>query len=138
MLTYFEEKKIRELSENILNDLNIDKNFYSISNLLQNKKFILYNKEFLDLFNIKLNPYNLRIFLSAIIIKYCPDDILQERKEIEEDLIKNAAELFDSYLYLLKDQKNNTEIKEKINNYLIMFQIWKEQAVVEVKTRTLE
>lgn len=127
MLTFLEEKQLYELSQNILKNLDIEKNFQSISILLQNKNFILSNQKFLNLLNIQLNPYKLRIFLSSIIIKYCPDDILQERKEIEENLIKNASELFDSYLYLLKDQKNKNEIEEKINNYLILFQIWKEQ-----------
>lgn len=127
MLSYFEEIKLKELSEKILGKFfNIIPNFDYISNLLQEKEFIKNNKEFLFILGIKLNEYQIRIFLTSIIIKYCPNDILNSNEELEKKLIEIAIDLLNDYINLLKNPLL-CQFQNKINNYFEIFKIWKEK-----------
>lgn len=127
MLSFLEEKKLYELSKNIISNINVPKNFENISSLLQNKSFIKNNQEFLKLININLNQYQIRIFLSSIMINFCPNDILQEIKEIEEKLMSSSLDLYQDYLNILNNPSENYLFTEKIYNYLQIFEIWKDQ-----------
>lgn len=127
MLSYFEEKKLNELSQKILPKLfNIIPNFDYITNLIQEKEFIKNNKEFLLIIGIKLNHYKIRIFLTSILIKFCSSDILENNEEIEKELISLSTNLLDNYIILLKNPKIN-DFNKILNNYFEIFIIWKEQ-----------
>jgi len=128
MISYLEELNLNSLSKK-LHPLfeNIEPNFDKISELLQNKYFIKDNKDFLQLIGIKLNPYHLRMFLSTLMLKHCPDEILNERKAIEESLIENGSSLLNTYLQILKCPKEDENFSQRLNNFLVLYQSWKEQ-----------
>jgi len=128
MLSFLEEKNLLQLSNSILQNINqIPKDFDNISSLILNKNFIHNNKKFLIIINIKLNPYQLRMFLSSIMIKYCPEEIFQEIKDIEENLILNASKFLDSYISLLQNPYNSQNFHSEVSQFLTLFQIWKDQ-----------
>lgn len=128
MLSFLEEIKFNKLSESLLLSISkLEPDFDKITNLLQNKIFLKENKDFLSIIGINLNQYELRMFLSIFMIKYCPNEIFQEKKELEENLIINSSNLVEDYLNILKKISNYTDFPEKIKNFLNIFQIWKEQ-----------
>jgi len=128
MYSYLEEININNLSKEIYNAINnIQPDFEIISSLLQNKSFLNNNKDFLQLIGINLNPYQLRMFLTILMIKYCPNEILNEIKDVEENLIMNGNILLDSYIKLLHNLVEIESFKQKLDNFLMLFQSWKEQ-----------
>lgn len=128
MLSYLEEKKLEDLCKKILPIFdNIKSDFENITEIIQNKSFIKSNKDLLSIIGIQLNAYQIRIFLSIIMIKYCPDEILQYRYELDEKLIFNASQLLDNYIILLQNPKIENNFKEEVINFIKLFEIWKEQ-----------
>jgi len=62
------------------------------------------------------------------MIKYCPDEIFSEKKEVEEQLIEKSGEMLQLYLNFLEDCLNEKLQKDFINelqNYIEIFEAWR-------------
>lgn len=127
MLSFLEEQLLKKLSTEIYNIIDGKTNFEKILQILQNKKFISSNQKLLSLLGIELNSKKIRSFLTCIMLKHCPNDILTERKEVEEELIEKSCILFGKYLSILKNDLDNVEefIKE-LPEFIQLFEAWKQ------------
>lgn len=124
---------IKELAMEIYDFIfpKISKNydFDSISSILQNKTFVQNNKKFFSNLDINLNHKQIKIFLSAFLIKYCPDDIFLEKREMENILISKSSAIISLYLSLLTLRSFNESIVSIFNteviDYVNFFEKWK-------------
>jgi len=126
MLSHFEELELNEISKKILFSISNLNTFENISSILTDKIFIDSNKKLLSLLKINLSPFHLRIFLTHIIIKHCPNEIMQTITSTEEKLIDLSNNMHDKYLEMLKENKYCDNIKDIIQNFINEFLVWKE------------
>jgi len=62
------------------------------------------------------------------MIKYCPDEIFSEKKDVEEKLIEKSEEMLQLYLNFLDDCLNEKLQKDFVNelqNYIEIFEAWR-------------
>lgn len=126
MLSHFEELELNEISKKILFSISNLNTFENISSILTDKIFIDSNKKLLSLLKINLSPFHLRIFLTHIIIKHCPNEIMQTITSTEEKLIDLSNNMHDKYLEMLSENKYCDNIKDIIQNFINEFLVWKE------------
>ena len=128
MLSYLQEKELEKISPEILNYLNKklsgEINFELILSILQDKNFIENNCHLFNLCNIDINKKKIKSFFTCFMIKYCPDEILNERKELEEKLIEAAKKIVDNYFEFL-EKKTIENFKQNLFNYINLFEAWR-------------
>ena len=132
MLSYLQEKELSKLcldTYNLLNKtISINPSFNTILPLLSNKQFSSNNLKITQILNCNLNNKKIKCFLTCIMIKYCPDEIFSEKKEVEEQLIEKSGEMLQLYLNFLEDCLNEKLQKDFINelqNYIEIFEAWR-------------
>lgn len=128
MLSYLQEKELSHITSEILihikNKLSGEKNFETILPLLQDKNFINNNHHIFNLCNINIDKKKVKSFLTCFMLKYCPDEILNERKELEEKLIEESNKIFNFYFKFLENNEIEN-FKENILNYITLFEAWR-------------
>ena len=126
--TYLQEKKIEDLRQNLnekVSFLKKDENtFEDLLEILMDKNFVLDTKTLIELsFDKKETFSNIRTFLSIFMINLYPDEILSQKGEIEEVLIKMGKNLIGEYEVFLNNKEN--DFLKKYDEYLIFFNNWK-------------
>ena len=132
MLSYLQEKELSNLCLDTYNSINkiISNNptFDTILPLLQNKIFIQNNHKIFNILGLDLNNKQIRSFLTCIMIKYCPDEIFSDKKELEIELMKHSDNLYNVYTDFLGDCLNENmhkQILEKLNTFTNIFDAWR-------------
>lgn len=117
----------KELAVEIFNVISNKYDYDSISQFIQDKKFINNTNRFLSKLGISIS--NLRIFLTSFLIKYCPEDVFIERQEVEENLIQKSSNIIGIYKSVLViDEVNESLVvtfEKEVNNFIKTFNNWK-------------
>lgn len=133
MISYLQEKELSSLCLDTFNSINktLSNNptFESILPILQNKSFIKNNQHIFKILGLDLNNKKIRSFLTCIMIKYCPDEIFSEKKELEENLMNHSEDIYKKYIDLLNDCLNENIHKEllgQIETFIEIFEAWRD------------
>ena len=129
MLSYLQEKELLKISSSILSSLpKNNPSFESILPIISNKEFILNNQKLLQILNLNLHHKKIKSFLTCIMIKYCPNEIFSEQKELENRLIAKSNEMFELFTNFLNnclDTKLQSDFVNNIQTYIDIFEAWR-------------
>lgn len=114
-------------------DIKTNKNFDSLTKIIQNKHLLKIVSVFLyrinRYFNIFENNISYKIFLSAFVISYYPDIVFSSNNKIENELFRTANLLINitQKLYTNNFMMKNYLLKFKniFNNFNALFTLWK-------------